>query len=166
MAIKNIEINYYNGSSYDILLPKILNQIKFTAGSYTGTGVDTDSSMKRSIKIILTPPSTIKYRELMLIFFLDYYMASIAYNINFQNDDTISLVSPLSFNESTGSASWSGVIGIEGRIRKGSSLFNYYLISIYYLFTNTSTDANIKQNLITLYNYSNKVYKYYFLTIE
>lgn len=36
MASKNIQINYFNGNSYDILVPQ--TNIQITNGSYTGNG--------------------------------------------------------------------------------------------------------------------------------
>lgn len=51
MASYNVELNYFNGSSYDILIPKINNISFFYSGTYTGNGSDRTSASFPSNKM-------------------------------------------------------------------------------------------------------------------
>lgn len=54
MANKNVQINYYNGSSYDILFPETsTDYIKQQTGSYTGTGNNQFIYLKKSSLLCL-----------------------------------------------------------------------------------------------------------------
>lgn len=66
MENRNIEINYYTGSSYDVLYPKTLvdnisGGLNFIEGSYIGNGVkNINGSSKNSLIVTITLPSNFK----------------------------------------------------------------------------------------------------------